>query len=68
MVIFGGAGIAQSFINLNLIDEYRIIVNPVVLGKGKALFENINKKFKLKLMKTKVFNSGVVILYYQPDK
>ena len=68
MVIFGGAGIAQSFINLNLIDEYRIIVNPVVLGKGKTLFENINKKFKLKLMKTKVFNSGVVILYYQPDK
>ena len=68
MVIFGGAEIAQSFMKSGLIDEYRIIINPVVLGKGKALFENINEKFKLKLMKTKVFNSGVVILYYQPDK
>lgn len=66
MVIFGSGSIVSTFMQLDLIDEYRIIVNPVVLGKGKPLFNGINDKHNLKLLKTNVLGSGVVILYYQP--
>jgi dihydrofolate reductase len=66
MVIFGSGSIVSTFMQLGLIDEYRIIVNPVVLGNGKPLFKGINDKQNLKLLKTRVFGSGVVILYYQP--
>jgi dihydrofolate reductase len=65
-VIFGSGSIVSTFMQLGLIDEYRIIVNPVVLGNGKPLFNSINDKQNLKLLKTKVLRSAVVILYYQP--
>lgn len=68
MVIFGGAGIAQSFMRHELIDEYRIMVNPIILGKGKPLFEDMTHRMNLKLMKTRTFNSGVVMLVYEPTK
>lgn len=68
MVIFGGAGIAQSFMRHELIDEYRIMVNPIILGKGKPLFEDMTHRMNLKLLKTRTFNSGVVMLVYEPIK
>ena len=66
MVILGSGTIVDQFTNLGLIDEYRLIVNPVILGKGKPLFKDIDHKIKLKLLKTKTFSSGNVLLYYQP--
>ena len=66
MVIFGSGSIVSTFMQHGLIDEYRIIVNPVVLGNGKPLFKGINGKQNLKLLKTKVFDSGIVILFYEP--
>ncbi|MGB6674513.1 MAG: dihydrofolate reductase family protein [Candidatus Nitrosopolaris sp.] len=66
IAIFGSGSIVSTFMQLGLIDEYRIIVNPVVLGNGKPLFNGINDKQNLKLLKTKVLRSAVVILYYQP--
>ncbi|MFZ0895129.1 MAG: dihydrofolate reductase family protein, partial [Candidatus Nitrosopolaris sp.] len=68
MVIFGSGSIVSSFMQLGLIDEYRIIVNPVVLGNGKPLFKGVNDKHNLKLLKTRVFSSGIVILFYEPVK
>jgi len=65
-VKFGSASIVSAFMKLGLIDEYRIIVNPVVLGYGKPLFKGINDKINLELLKTKTFGSGNIILYYQP--
>jgi dihydrofolate reductase len=66
MVIFGSGSIVSTFMQHGLIDEYRIIVNPVVLGNGKPLFKGINDKQNLKLLNTKVFDSGIVILFYEP--
>lgn len=66
LVIFGSASLASSFINLGLVDEYQMIVNPVILASGKPLFKNIRGKLSLKLFETKPFRCGNVILYYQP--
>ena len=66
MVIYGSASIVRTLTNLGLIDEYQLLVHPVVLGSGKPLFQDIKDKMKLKLVNTKTHPSGVVILYYQP--
>jgi len=68
MVIYGSASIVQAFTNLGLIDEYQLLVHPVVLGSGKPLFKNIKDRQNLKLIETKPFPSGVFGLYYQADK
>lgn len=65
IAIFGSGTIVRQFSDLNLIDEYRLMINPVILGKGKPLFENVKKK-NLKLKKTRGFKSGNVLLYYNP--
>ncbi len=65
IAIFGSGEIVQQFTNLGLIDEYRLIVNPLVLGYGKALFKDVKDKLKLKLDKTRVFENGNVLLIYE---
>jgi dihydrofolate reductase len=66
--LYGGASLIKTFIQLNLIDIYRISVHPTVLGNGKPLFEDLKERIELKLLKTNVFNSGVVQLIYEPNK
>ncbi len=68
IVIYGSASIIQTFTNLGLIDEYQLLVHPIVLGGGKPLFKNIMNKNKLKLINTRTFSTGVVGLYYQPGQ
>lgn len=65
MVIFGSGTIVQQFTNLGLIDEYKFLVNPVVLGKGKPMFANLKEKLNLKLIDTRTFKNGNVLLDYQ---
>ncbi|HXS38154.1 MAG TPA: dihydrofolate reductase family protein [Flavipsychrobacter sp.] len=67
MVILGSGTIVSAFAQLGLIDEYRIIVNPVILGKGTPLFQNVEERIKLRLLTTERLSSGVIILYYEPD-
>lgn len=67
MTILGSGTIAQQMTNLGLIDEYRLLVNPVILGRGKPMFANIKDRLKLKLLKTRIFKSGNVLLYYVPE-
>ena len=67
MLIYGSDSIVRTLTNLGLIDEYQLLVHPVVLGGGKPLFQDIKERKKLKLVKTKTFPSGVIGLYYQPD-
>jgi dihydrofolate reductase len=66
--LYGGAKIATTFFNLNLIDELRLAVHPVILGKGKPLFQDIKDKHKLKLVEAKTYKSGVVLMTYKMDE
>ena len=60
----GGADLAATFRRLGLIDEYRIYVHPVVIGRGKPLFEPGDVKTELRLTETRRFGNGVVLLRY----
>lgn len=63
--LYGGANLIKTFINLGLIDIYKISVHPVVLGNGKPLFEDLKERIGLKLIDTRIFRSGVVELTYK---
>jgi len=60
----GGISICQEFMRHGLIDEYLLLVQPVIWGKGKRLFDGLKDRTKLKLIDTKTFRSGVVVLHY----
>lgn len=68
IIIYGGAGIAASFIKENLIDEYHLFVNPVAIGKGKPIFNELDDMLKLKLVKATTSSIGIVVLFYQPER
>ncbi|MBP1885161.1 dihydrofolate reductase family protein [Sinorhizobium mexicanum] len=65
--IFGSADFAATLTAKGLVDEYRLGINPVLLGKGVPLFQNIPERTNLKLTHTRPLKSGVVILHYQPQ-
>jgi dihydrofolate reductase len=64
----GGPNIASTFIQLGLIDEYRLFIQPVVLGSGTPFFPVLDNRIKLRLVETRTFSSGVVYLRYQADR
>lgn len=64
--LYGGANLIKTFIQLNLIDIYRISVHPIVLGSGKPLFEDIQERIAFRLIKANNFKSGVVQFIYEP--
>jgi dihydrofolate reductase len=66
MVILGSAMLASSLLKAGLIDEYRVILAPILIGAGKPLFGHFKDRLKLKLSRTQTLSSGVVVLYYQP--
>ncbi len=65
ILIIGSPRASHSLLNLGLIDEFWIFINPVLLGQGIPLFKEISTITKLKLVDTKIFNSGVVAVHYQ---
>ena len=67
-ILVGSRSLIIQLMKLNLIDEYQLCVHPVVAGSGLPLFENINDRTVLKLIKTKTFKGGAVTLYYEPTK
>jgi dihydrofolate reductase len=67
VVIYGSGQIVSLLTNLHLVDEYRLMVNPVALGSGKNMFEGIEEKLKLKLLKTREFKTGTVLHCYEPS-
>ena len=65
-ILVGSRSLIIQLMNLNLIDELQICVHPVVIGKGLPLFDKIKDRTIFKLLKTKKFGSGAIVLYYAP--
>lgn len=65
-IFVGSPGLIVALTKLNLINEYQLCIHPVIAGSGLPLFKNINNRTLLKLINTKTFNGGAVILYYEP--
>ena len=64
MIVFGSGSVVSEFTKHGLIDEYQFVVNPVLLGQGKRLLEGMSKNSKLKLLESKQYPSGNVVLRY----
>jgi len=67
-ILVGSRSLIVALLNLHLIDEFQLCVQPIIAGKGLPLFENISDRVELKLLKTKPFGCGAVIHYYEPKK
>ena len=66
IAILGSGSIVTQLAPLGLVDEYEIVVNPVAIGRGRTLFENIEDQVHLRLTKSRTFRNGNVLLCYEP--
>lgn len=66
LVIMGSGTIVSQLTQARLIDGYQFVVNPIVLGSGRTLFEGVKEKLGLKLQRTRPFGNGNVVMWYQP--
>ena len=68
IVLFGSPTLTRSLMDENLIDEYWLFINPILLGQGNPLFKNLSHEIKLRLLMSKTFASGVICLHYTTKK
>ncbi len=66
-LVAGSGQLVHTLLQHHLVDEFRCMLYPVVLGSGKRLFPEGTETYKLKLLETKAFKTGIVILHYQPE-
>ena len=65
--LYGGTELVEQCMHSGLVDEFALSVHPVLLGSGKALFQNLNERMNLSLVDTKAYKSGLVQLNYTAD-
>ena len=68
ILIFGSPTASLSLLNLGLIDEFWLFVNPIIVGQGIPLFKKVNEKIILELVETKTFSCGVIALHYKTKR
>lgn len=68
VAVFGSANLLATLMKMDLVDEHRIMVNPIVLGSGTPLFQRPSGKLNLKLVRSRVFGNGNVLLCYEPSR
>ena len=66
IVIMGSGSVVAQLADAGLIDEYQIVLNPLVVGGGRTLFEGVKRKLPMKLAKSRTFDNGNVVLFYEP--
>ena len=64
IIVYGGSSFVSDLVKENLIDEFYLFVNPVALGQGVAIFDKLDKREQLKLVKSKTFDCGIILLHY----
>jgi dihydrofolate reductase len=67
IIAYGGATFVSALIKHGLIDEYHLFVNPAAIGNGMSIFKELDSKQNLKLVKSKAFDCGIVVLNYEPE-
>jgi dihydrofolate reductase len=65
MTVLGSGSIINQFAEAGLIDEYQVMMHPVVLGEGTPIFSGLKKKLNMKLVSSRIFKSGKVLLCYE---
>ena len=68
IVLFAGGRIASTFVNLDLVDRYRLMIHPIVIGRGQPLFQAITADRDLALTRTRTFASGVVLVEHARNR
>jgi dihydrofolate reductase len=68
IAVFGSSDLCVSLLEMGLLDELRIMINPVILGEGKILLAGLKKKLSLQLTQKRLFTNGNILLYYQVVK
>lgn len=66
LIVYGGGTFVSSLIKENLIDELHLFINPAILGKGMPIFQDVEAMQKLKLVSSKQFDCGIIVLVYKP--
>src|SRR6185312_5556854 len=67
-ILVGSPSLIVAALNLHIVDELQLCVQPIIAGKGLSLFKNISDRINLRLLKTNTFSSGSMVLYYEPVK
>ena len=65
-MILGSGSIVSQLASEGLIDEFQVVINPILLGKGRTMFDGIKHKLNVKLAKSRTFRNGNVVLVYEP--
>lgn len=66
IVLMGSGSVVSQLTEAGLIDEYQIVLNPLVVGQGRTLFEGVQRKLPMKLARSRPFANGNVVLFYEP--
>lgn len=67
LIAYGGSKFVSSLIKEKLIDELHLFINPVIIGKGMPIFQDVSEKHDLKLISSKTFDCGIIVLTYKPE-
>lgn len=68
IIVYGGSNFVSNLIKHNLIDEYYLFINPVAIGNGMPIFQGLEEKLPLKLIKSTAFSCGITVLCYEPER
>ena len=66
LIILGSGSLVSQLTQARLIDEYQVVLSPIVLGSGRTLFETVENRISLTLTRTRAFKNGNVVAWYEP--